>query len=74
MSSKEWLTIEDWLECSLPLCPVQIKHESRLERADTDTLHICFSSSKLGGSVLWNGCAQVTHTFRACKNSAKAFA
>lgn len=60
MSSKEWLTIEDWLECSLPLCPVQIKHESRLERANLDTLHVCFSSCKLGGDVLGNGCSQVT--------------
>lgn len=59
MSSKEWLTIEDWLECSLPLCPVQIKHEGRLERADPDTLHVCFSSSKLGGCVLGKGCSQV---------------
>lgn len=59
MSSKEWLTIEDWLECSLPLCPLQIKHEGRLERADPDSLQICFSSSKIGGDVLGSGNSQV---------------
>lgn len=64
MSSKEWLTIEDWLECSLPLCSVQIKHESRLERADWNSLHICFSSPKLGGNVLTNGSSQVMKQFR----------
>lgn len=62
MTSKEWLTIEDWLECSLPLCSMQIKHEGRLERAETDTLQICFSSSKIGGHVLGNGSSQVNFT------------
>lgn len=59
MSSKEWLTIEDWLECSLPLCPVQIKHEGRMERAEEDALQVCFSSTKIGGRVLSNGNSQV---------------
>lgn len=59
MSSKEWLTIEDWLECTLPLCALQIKHEGRLERSDEDCLHVCFSSSKVGGKVLTDGMAQV---------------
>lgn len=64
MSSREWLTIEDWLECNLPLCPVQIKHEGRLERAETDTLHVCFCSSKIGGQVLSNGNSQVGNKFQ----------
>ncbi|XP_031346955.1 uncharacterized protein LOC116173569 isoform X1 [Photinus pyralis] len=58
MSSKEWLTIEDWLECTLPLCPLQIKHEGRLERSDEDTMQVCFSSSKIGGRVLLDGVSQ----------------
>ncbi|XP_063903078.1 uncharacterized protein LOC135122663 isoform X2 [Zophobas morio] len=58
MTSKEWLTIEDWLECSLPLCPLQIKHEGKLERAETDSLQICFASSKIGGNVLSDGNTQ----------------
>lgn len=59
MTSKEWLTIDDWLECSLPLCSLQIKHEGKLERADNDTLHVCFASTRIGGSVLSNGLSQV---------------
>ncbi|XP_066257056.1 uncharacterized protein [Euwallacea similis] len=58
MNSKEWLTIDDWLECSLHLCPLYIKHEGRLERSDVDHLQICFSSAKIGGNVLGNSCTQ----------------
>ncbi|CAH0558173.1 unnamed protein product [Brassicogethes aeneus] len=58
MTSKEWLTIEDWLECSLPLCPLQIKHEGKLERSDIDSLQILFASAKIGGDVLRNGSNQ----------------
>ncbi|KAJ8940164.1 hypothetical protein NQ318_019373 [Aromia moschata] len=58
MSSKEWLTIEDWLECNLPLCPVKIRHDGKLERSDEDCLQICFSSTKIGGNVLTNGYTQ----------------
>ncbi|XP_045470669.1 uncharacterized protein LOC123677958 isoform X2 [Harmonia axyridis] len=58
MSGKEWLTIEDWLECSLPLCSVQIKHDGKLERAEANALKICFSSSKIGENVLNKGASQ----------------
>lgn len=60
MSSKEWLTIEDWLECNLPLCSLKIKHDGKLERSDEECLQICFASAKIGGNVLTNGCTQVT--------------
>lgn len=59
MSSKEWLTIDDWLECSLELCPLQIKHDGRIERSEPDNLQICFCSSKIGSNVLGTGCTQV---------------
>jgi poly(ADP-ribose) glycohydrolase len=59
MTSKEWLTIEDWLECSLPLCPLQIKHEGKLERSEAESVQICFASSKIGGHVLSDGNTQV---------------
>ena len=59
MSSKEWLTIEDWLENAQSLCPLAIKHEGRIERADSTTLQICFTSSRLGGHVLSDGSSQV---------------
>ncbi|XP_022909062.1 uncharacterized protein [Onthophagus taurus] len=63
MSSKEWLTIEDWLECILPLCPLLIKHEGKLERNNFDTVHICFASSKIGGDSLGSGNSQECTTF-----------
>lgn len=59
MNSREWLTIEDWLECSLPLCTLKIKHDGKLERAEDDCLRICFASSKIGGKVLSVGQNQV---------------
>ncbi|XP_054271486.1 uncharacterized protein LOC128992101 [Macrosteles quadrilineatus] len=55
MSGKEWLTIEDWLECGLPLCPLMIRHEGRLDRAPSDHLVVCFTSSRIGGHVLSSG-------------------
>ncbi|KAJ8971140.1 hypothetical protein NQ314_000872 [Rhamnusium bicolor] len=58
MSSREWLTIEDWLECSLPLCALKIKHDGKLERSDEECLKICFASAKIGGKVLTNGYTQ----------------
>ncbi|KAK7864330.1 hypothetical protein R5R35_009174 [Gryllus longicercus] len=58
MSSKDWLTIEDWLECGLPLVPLLVRHEGRLDRAEPDSLHICFSSSRVGGDVLSDGFTQ----------------
>ena len=62
MTSKQWLTIEDWLESSAPLCPLTIRHEGRLDRieAETKVLHVCFSSSKLGGGVLEGEISQET--------------
>uniref|UniRef100_A0A6P7FKF7 poly(ADP-ribose) glycohydrolase n=1 Tax=Diabrotica virgifera virgifera TaxID=50390 RepID=A0A6P7FKF7_DIAVI len=58
MSSKEWLTIEDWVECSLPLCSIKIRHDGKLNRTEEDCLQICFSSAKIGGNVLGNGFTQ----------------
>ena len=59
MSSKEWLTIEDWLECSLPLGNLQIKHEGKLDRSPQENSSVCFASSKVGGNVFENGNSQV---------------
>nr|CAD7424041.1 unnamed protein product [Timema monikensis] len=58
MNSKEWLTIEDWLECALPLSQLSIRHEGRLDRAGTAVMAVCFSSSRLGGKVLDSGSSQ----------------
>ncbi|KAK9299294.1 hypothetical protein QLX08_007647 [Tetragonisca angustula] len=36
MVSKQWLTIEDWLESNVPLCPLMIRHEGRLDRVEPE--------------------------------------
>lgn len=59
MTSKQWLTIEDWLECSLPLCKLLVRHEGRPERCENeDAIRVCFASSRIGGDVLIDGESQ----------------
>ncbi|CAB3231394.1 unnamed protein product [Arctia plantaginis] len=59
MSSKQWLTIEDWLECSLPLCKLLVRHEGRPERCENDdAIRVCFASSRVGGDTLIDGESQ----------------
>ncbi|XP_011496990.1 PREDICTED: uncharacterized protein LOC105361492 [Ceratosolen solmsi marchali] len=63
MLSKQWLTIEDWLECSMPLCPLSIRHEGRLERAKqagNTVMQVCFASRNLGNGVLEDSVTQET--------------
>ncbi|KOB75638.1 putative H23L24.5 [Operophtera brumata] len=59
MTSKQWLTIEDWLECTLPLCKLHVRHEGRPERCENDdAIRVCFASSRLGGDALIDGDSQ----------------
>lgn len=58
-SGKQWLTIEDWLECATPLCALEIKHEGRIERSHDNIVQTIFASSRLGGDFLSNGWSQV---------------
>lgn len=58
-SGKQWLTIEDWLECTIPLCPMEIRHESRIERSPDDIVQTVFASSRIGGDFLSAGWSQV---------------
>lgn len=61
MKGTEWLTIEDWLECTLPLCPLTIKHDNHMENAEvTNSISACFSSKKVGGRVLTDGSSRVS--------------
>lgn len=62
MTSKQWLTIEDWLESNIPLCPLTIRHEGRLERVETESkvLQVCFANAKIGGGVLDGDVTQET--------------
>lgn len=59
-SGKQWLTIEDWLECSIPLCALEVKHEGRIERSHDNVVQTVFASSRLGGDFLSNGWSQVS--------------
>lgn len=60
MTGKQWLTIEDWLECTLPLCSLNIKHDGRFDRAKPDdtTMQTVFTSARIGGNVLSAGVSQ----------------
>ncbi|XP_050456286.1 uncharacterized protein LOC126854010 isoform X7 [Cataglyphis hispanica] len=62
MTSKQWLTIEDWLESNVPLCPLMIRHEGRLERIEMESkvLQVCFVNAKIGGGVLDGDITQET--------------
>ncbi|XP_052865294.1 uncharacterized protein LOC128271715 [Anopheles cruzii] len=63
MTGKQWLTIEDWLECELPLCDVEIRHEGKLDKADPDTMQTVFATARLGGTVLADGDSQESLLF-----------
>ena len=63
MTGKQWLTIEDWLECELPLCDVEIRHEGKLDKADPEMLQTVFASARLGGDVLADGDTQESIQF-----------
>lgn len=66
-SGKQWLTIEDWLECTLPLCSLEIKHESRIERSHDNIVQTIFASPRLGGNILSDGNSQVCIHCEWCK-------
>lgn len=68
MTSKQWLTIEDWLECTLPLCKLLVRHEGRPERCENnDAIRVCFVSSRIGGDTLIDGESQVIKAFFAAE-------
>ncbi|CAF4780126.1 unnamed protein product [Pieris macdunnoughi] len=53
LTSRQWLTIEDWLH--------MVRHEGRPERCENDdAIRVCFSSSRIGGDVLIDGESQET--------------
>uniref|UniRef100_A0A1B0CZ63 poly(ADP-ribose) glycohydrolase n=1 Tax=Phlebotomus papatasi TaxID=29031 RepID=A0A1B0CZ63_PHLPP len=58
MTGRQWLTIEDWMECGVPLSGIEIKHEARIERSPPDVIQTVFATSRVGGSVLWSGNSQ----------------
>uniref|UniRef100_A0A8D8LVQ9 poly(ADP-ribose) glycohydrolase n=1 Tax=Cacopsylla melanoneura TaxID=428564 RepID=A0A8D8LVQ9_9HEMI len=66
MPGREWLTIEDWLECSAPLCVLKIRHEGRLDVGVPDSLTVCFSSARVGGLTLNDGSSRESIQFATC--------
>lgn len=58
MTGKQWLTIEDWLECGMPLCPLDIRHDGRIERTRHEFVQTMFVSPRLGAGVLQAGHSQ----------------
>ncbi|KAI5714589.1 hypothetical protein M8J77_002142 [Diaphorina citri] len=66
MPGREWLTIEDWLECSSPLCPLKIRHEGRMDLGTPDSLTVCFSSPRVGGLILHDGSSRECIQLATC--------
>ena len=63
MTSKQWLTIEDWLESAISLCPITIRHSGRMDKPDSSQsklLRVCFASRRFGGGVLDKDLTQET--------------
>ncbi|KAL1132149.1 hypothetical protein AAG570_010106 [Ranatra chinensis] len=57
MSGSQWLTLDDWLHCKLPLCPLLIKRQGSIFNIGSDHIVICSSSARIGGDILSNGCS-----------------
>ncbi|XP_059350664.1 uncharacterized protein LOC130693764 isoform X3 [Daphnia carinata] len=37
MSGREWCTLEEWLQCRRPLCPLVVRHDGRVEYPSSDS-------------------------------------
>lgn len=52
MTGKQWLTIDDWKECIVPLASIEIRHDLKIDASPTDITQIIFVSPRMGGDVL----------------------
>ena len=61
MSSRDWCTLDQWLTCQRPLCPVVVRHDQlpAPDQVADHALQVCFASARLGGHVLQDGGTQV---------------
>ena len=69
MSGREWCTLEEWLQCRRPLCPLVVRHDGRVEHTSPSGrspaaeppvgIRVCFASRRVGGSFLDDGDSQV---------------
>uniref|UniRef100_A0A146LEU2 poly(ADP-ribose) glycohydrolase n=1 Tax=Lygus hesperus TaxID=30085 RepID=A0A146LEU2_LYGHE len=55
MNSSQWLTIEDWLQCKLPLCPLLIRRKGDIHSVGSDHIIVCSTRNRIGGAVLADG-------------------
>nr|XP_014283182.1 uncharacterized protein LOC106685156 isoform X3 [Halyomorpha halys] len=55
MNSSQWLTLDDWLNCKLPLCPLLIKRQGDINSIGADHIVVCSTRNKIGSSVLSDG-------------------
>lgn len=68
MSSAQWLTLEDWLNCKLPLCPLLIRNQGDVNSVGTDHIVLCSTRNRIGSTVLSDGNSLVmtTNAIYAC--------
>lgn len=52
MTGKQWLTIDDWKECIVPLSSIEIRHDWKIDASPADISQIIFVSPRIGGNVL----------------------
>ncbi|GAB6022495.1 hypothetical protein CHUAL_006603 [Chamberlinius hualienensis] len=66
INKKTMLTIDDWLKCNVPLCPLTIKNDGRIGQTDLCGVYqVCFSNTRIGGDVLRGGERQEDDVFCA---------
>lgn len=47
------------MDSNVPLCNLIVRHDGRIEDAETQCLNVSFSSNRLGGDVLQEGAGKV---------------
>lgn len=58
LTGQQWLTIDDWTECKLPLCSFDIKHDGRIENSNEKFAQVIFTKSAIGSSALHGDASQ----------------
>ncbi|XP_052245457.1 uncharacterized protein LOC127854454 isoform X2 [Dreissena polymorpha] len=63
---EELPTLDTWLNCSSPLCPVVVHEEGLIEDAGCHTIEVDFANRHVGGGVLNKGRVQEEIRFTVC--------
>ena len=76
MSGREWCTLEEWLQCRRPLCPLQVRHDGRIESSSSSNAHqaglrVVFVNRRIGGAFLDDGTSQVNRKRRRKSKSGR---